>query len=223
MPFGSARLDAAHPPRCPQSHRYEAGPLADHPCSPTGRFSYSQGPATLAERAHPRAARGPKSPFLPAGSPQRGSLPKEQPWPVAPRSPRASCRPGTSRAHGAGDCGRSRRRRSPAPSPLLARPEPSQVPPRRACALAAPLAGAGPERATEVTRRALKGTRAAKPHDRILGQEDDSVLSQLATLWERPKAQISESHPSRSWIAQTDPLGTDSALDTRGLASASIL
>lgn len=77
---------AAQPPRHSQFHGYEAGSRAARPCSPTGRSSYPQGPATLAERAHPRAARGPLSPILPAGSPQSGTVPKAQ-SPLIPRIP----------------------------------------------------------------------------------------------------------------------------------------
>lgn len=143
-------------------------------CSPR-QVGLLSGPRHAGGEGTPTGRAGACESLPPAGSPQHGAAPSP-----GPRSSRASLRPGTSGAHGAGHCGRSWRRRSPVPSPPLARPEPSRVPPRRACALGAPLAGAGQKRAAEVTRRALKGRRAAKPQKRISGQEDGSGLSQLA-------------------------------------------
>lgn len=127
------------------------GPAPPTPAPPrAGRVTLRAPPRWRSGHTHGLLG-GPLSPFLPAESPQRGVLPKVQ-SPPGPRSSRASRRPGTSGAHGAGDCRRSRRRRSPVSQPPLARPEPRRVPPRRACALETPPAGAGPERAAEVTR-----------------------------------------------------------------------
>lgn len=201
------------------------------PLLPHGQVRLLSGPRHVGGAGTPTGPAGAWESLPPRGEPPAwGSPPRRSPRRV-PRSSRASRRPGTSGAHGAGHCGRSRRRRSPVPPPPLARPEPRRLPPRRACALGAPLAGAGPERAAEVTRRALKGprararARAAEPRERTPGQEDGSVLfaTRKRTGRERPEAQISESHAPQPWDAQTDPLGRDSALDTRGMASASIL
>lgn len=161
------------PPRLPHEQvRLHSGPRhAGEAGTPTGRLGASE------------------------SLPPRGKSPEwSSPQGAAPaRSPFIPCirRPGTSGAHGAGDCRRSRRRRSPVSPPPLARPEPRRVPPRRACALGTPLAGAGPERAAEVTRRALKGPRAAKHHaqSRVRRMVRSSCNSQ--THRERPRAQVS--------------------------------
>lgn len=149
-PFSPARMQHIHrDAHSPIGKRL--GPAPPTPAPPrAGRVTLRAPPRWRSGHTHGLLG-GPLSPFLPAGSPQRGVLPKVQ-SPPGPSSSRASLRPGTSGAHGAGVCRRSRRRRSPVSQPPLARPELRRVPPRRACALGTPLAGAGPERAAEVTR-----------------------------------------------------------------------
>lgn len=192
------------------------------PRLPHEQVGLHSGPRHAGEAGTPTGRSGASEPLPPRGKSPAWVLPKVQP---PARSSFIPCirRPGTSGAHGAGDCRRSRRRRSPVSPPRLARPELRRVPPRRACALGTPLAGAGPERAAEVTRRALKGPRAAKRHAQISGQEDGAVLfaTRKRTARDPGPRFPSPAHHSPGMHSLTR--GIQTVRDAGGLARVSIL